>query len=126
MENKRILVIDDEEYVREVIQICLETVAGWEVIAANSGISGIEIAEKEQPDAILLDVMMPEMDGIMTFKQLQLSQLTKNIPIVLLTAKAEVTQDQELAKIGIKATIPKPFEPLELPIQIAKALNWNL
>ena len=126
MDNKRILVIDDEEYVREVIQICLETVAGWEVIAANSGISGIEIAEKEQPDAILLDVMMPEMDGIMTFKQLQLSQLTKDIPIVLLTAKAEVTQDQELAKIGIKATIPKPFEPLELPIQIAKALNWNL
>lgn len=126
MDNKCILVIDDEEYVREVIQICLETVAGWEVIAANSGISGIEIAEKEQPDAILLDVMMPEMDGIMTFKQLQLSQLTKDIPIVLLTAKAEVTQDQELAKIGIKATIPKPFEPLELPIQIAKALNWNL
>ncbi|MEO0970512.1 MAG: response regulator [Cyanobacteria bacterium J06639_18] len=126
MENKRILVIDDEEYVREVIQICLETVAGWEVMAANSGLSGIEIAEKEQPDAILLDVMMPEMDGIMTFKQLQLSQLTKDIPIVLLTAKAEVTQDQELAKIGIKATIPKPFEPLELPSQIAKALNWNL
>ncbi|KST63174.1 response regulator [Mastigocoleus testarum] len=126
MENKRILVIDDEEYVREVVQICLETVAGWEVIAANSGISGIEIAEKEQPDAILLDVMMPEMDGIMTFKKLQLSQLTKNIPIVLLTAKAEVTQDQELAEIGIKATIPKPFEPLELPVQIAKALNWDV
>ncbi len=126
MENKLLLVIDDEEYVREVIQICLETVAGWEVIAANSGITGIDLAQKEQPDAILLDVMMPEMDGIMTFKKLQLNELTKDIPIVLLTAKAEVAQDQEITEIGIKATIPKPFEPLELPKQIAKALNWEL
>lgn len=125
MENKRILVIDDEEYVREVIQICLETVAGWEVIVADSGSSGIELAQKEQPDAILLDVMMPEMDGIMTFKKLQLNKLTSYIPIVLLTAKAEVAQEQELTDMGIKATIPKPFEPLELPNQISKALNWN-
>ena len=126
MENKRVLVIDDEEYVREVIQICLETVAGWQVITANSGSLGIELAQKEEPDAILLDVMMPEMDGIMTFKKLQLNKLTKDIPIVLLTAKAEVTQNQELTKIGIKATISKPFEPLELPNKIAKALNWKL
>lgn len=126
MENKCVLVIDDEEYVREVIQICLETVAGWQVITANSGIRGIELAQKDQPDAILLDVMMPEMDGIMTFKELQLNKLTSYIPIVLLTAKAGVAQDQELTNIGIKATIPKPFEPLELPKQIAKALNWKL
>lgn len=126
MGNKCVLVIDDEEYVREVIQICLETVAGWQVITANSGIHGIELAQKEQPDAILLDVMMPEMDGIMTVKNLQLNKLTSYIPIVLLTAKAEVAQDQELTDIGVKATIPKPFEPLELPNQIAKALNWKL
>lgn len=126
MGNKRVLVIDDEEYVREVIQICLETVAGWEVITANSGSSGIELAQKEQPDAILLDVMMPDMDGIMTFKKLQLNELTSYIPIVLLTAKAEVTQGEGFTDLGIKATIPKPFEPLELPKQIAKALNWVL
>ena len=126
MENKRILVIDDEEYVREVIQICLETVAGWQVITANSGSRGIELAQKERPDAILLDVMMPEMDGIMTFKELQVNELTSYIPIVLLTAKAEVTQGEEFAEIGIKGTISKPFDPLELPNQIGKALNWEL
>ncbi|NJS17058.1 MAG: response regulator [Nostocaceae cyanobacterium CSU_2_110] len=71
MTVKKILVIDNEEYIQEVIKICLETTAKWEVITASSGIEGIQKAETEKPDAILLDVMMPDMDGISTFKCLK-------------------------------------------------------
>jgi CheY-like chemotaxis protein len=122
---KRILVIDNEPYIQEVTQICLETVAGWEVLTASSGQEGIDIAEIEQPDAILLDVMMPHMDGLTTFQNLQTNQATQSIPVLLLTAKIQTSDRHHYAKLGIKATIAKPFEPLELAHQIATALDWQ-
>jgi CheY-like chemotaxis protein len=76
MTTKRILVIDDEDGIREIIQICLEAAAGWEVLTAASGSEGLEKAEAFQPDAILLDVMMPDMDGPTTFRQLQANAAT--------------------------------------------------
>jgi CheY-like chemotaxis protein len=69
--SKRILVVDNEPSIQEVAQICLETVAGWQVTIAGSGLEGLATAEREQPDAILLDVMMPDMDGLDTFSKLQ-------------------------------------------------------
>lgn len=63
MTNKRILIIDDEDSIREILQYCLETVEGWEIFNAASGREGLAIAEACQPDVILLDVMMPDMDG---------------------------------------------------------------
>ena len=68
MTTKRILVIDDDDGVREIAQFCLEAAAGWEVLTAASGSEGLATAESEQPDAILLDVMMPDMDGATTFR----------------------------------------------------------
>ena len=65
--TRRILIIDDEDDIRQVAGMSLETVAGWDVVLANSGKQGIERASSEQPDAILLDVMMPEMDGPTTY-----------------------------------------------------------
>lgn len=124
---KRVLIIDNEPYIQEVVKICLETITNWAVITASSGREGIVKAAAEQPDAILLDVMMPEMDGLMTFAQLHANAATQSIPVILLTAKTE-TFDQRhcYTQLGIKATIAKPFEPLELAHQIAIALNWSL
>ncbi len=126
MTNKKVLVIDNEEYIQEVAKICLETVAGWQVLTAGSGKEGISKAENDQPDAILLDVMMPDMDGLTTFEKLQNNQTTKAIPVILLTAKIQASDRRRYAQLGIKAAIAKPFNPLELAPQVASALGWNL
>jgi CheY-like chemotaxis protein len=124
--TKRILVIDNEEYIQEVAKICLETIACWQVITAGSGSEGISKAETEQPDAILLDVMMPDMDGITTFGKLQVNSATQNIPVILLTAKIQANDRDRYAELGIKNAIAKPFDPLTLANQVAEALNWHL
>lgn len=124
--RKRILVVDDEAYIQEVTKICLETVAGWDVLTASSGREGILKAEHEQPDAILLDVMMPEMDGVATFSKLQDNPATQHIPVMFFTAKAQVNEHQDYEKLGVKAAIAKPFEPMVLAKQVAQALNWSL
>lgn len=126
MEKKRILVVDNELYIQEVTKICLETVAGWEVVTASSGKEGIIQAEKYQPNAILLDVMMPDMDGLAAFEQLQANPATKEIPVILLTAKIQAADRRRYAQLGMKSAIAKPFNPLELAGQVASALGWSL
>lgn len=126
MTTKRILVIDDEDDIREVAQLCLETVGGWEVMTAGSGSEGLVKAETEQPDAIVLDVMMPGMDGPTTFQKLQANVATQNIPVVLLTAKVQAAEQRRFAELGVKAVLTKPFDPLALATQVAKALGWSL
>jgi CheY-like chemotaxis protein len=119
-------VVDNEQYIQEVAKICLETMASWEVITASSANEGINQAEVWQPDAILLDVMMPDMDGIAAFEKLQTNPLTKAIPVILLTAKIQASDRRRYAQMGIKTAIAKPFNPLELANQVATALGWNL
>nr|WP_199316730.1 response regulator [Chroococcidiopsis sp. [FACHB-1243]] len=122
---KRILIIDDEDDIREVAQLSLEAVGGWEVATAASGIEGLEKAAAEQPDAILLDVMMPDMDGIATFKQLQANPTTGHIPVILLTAKVQSAERQRFAQLGMTAAIDKPFDPMELADRVTEILGWN-
>ncbi len=124
MATKRILVIDDEDGIREIIQICLEAVAGWEVLTAASGSEGLANALITQPDAILLDVMMPEMDGPMTFRLLQANAATQNIPTILLTAKAKISEQQQFINLGVTGVITKPFKAQDLVNQIREILNW--
>ncbi|WP_392482832.1 response regulator [Nostoc sp. C110] len=123
--TKRLLVIDDEDSLREIIQISLESVAGWDILTASSGSEGIKIAESEHPDAILLDVMMPGMDGPTTFKQLQATAATCDIPTIMLTAKAQPQEQQQLRNLGVAGVITKPCLPQELVDDICKILNWN-
>lgn len=124
MKPKRILVIDDDNGIREVITICLEAIAKWETISASSGEQGLLLAQQQQPDAILLDVMMPHLDGIATFKQLQISSSTKDIPTIFLTAKAKISEQQQYEHLGVTGVIVKPFEPYELVAKIKTMLNW--
>ncbi|MBD2594579.1 response regulator [Nostoc spongiaeforme FACHB-130] len=123
--TKRILVIDDEDSVREIVQISLESVAGWDILTASSGNEGIEIAESEQPDAILLDVMMPYMDGPTTLKKLQASVATCKIPTIMLTAKAQSSEQKQFMDLGVAGVITKPCLPLDLVDNICKILNWS-
>lgn len=122
---KRILIIDDAEDIREVAQISLEVVGGWEVLTASSGIEGVAKAVAQQPDAILLDVMMPDQDGPTTFLQLQANSATQHIPVILLTAKALAGDRRMFADLGVVSVIAKPFEPMSLASQVAKVLGWD-
>ncbi len=124
-QSKRVLVIDDEDGVRDIIQITLEAVAGWDVITASSGQEGLEKAIAQQPDAILLDVMMPNLDGPATFKQLQAIDQTQHIPTILLTAKAKSSEQQEYLSLGVSGVIIKPFEAQNLVKQIKIFVGWT-
>ena len=124
MPKKRILVIDDEDDIREVAQVSLETVPGWEVLTARSGREGLGMAAVEQPDAILLDVMMPDMDGPTTFQKLQSSPDISHIPVVLLTAKVQAADRRRFSTLGIKGLLAKPFDPLTLADQLAAIFGW--
>ena len=123
MEPRRVLLIDDEDDIREVAQLSLEMVGRWEVLTASSGAEGIERAAEHHPDAILLDVMMPGMDGPTTFKCLRANPATCDIPVVLLTAKIFDSTTDRNGLEGI-TVIGKPFDPMRLPAQIASALGW--
>jgi CheY-like chemotaxis protein len=126
MTAKRILVIDDEDDIREVAQLSLEMVGGWVVLTAGSGSEGIDKAEEEQPDAILLDVMMPDMDGPTTYALMQRSTKTQKIPVILLTAKVQANDQRRFAELGVAGVIAKPFDPMSLAGQVAQFLSWSL
>ena len=123
--TRHILLIDDEDDVREVAQMTLEHILGWQVSTAESGPEGLTKACEEQPDAILLDVMMPEWDGLTTFEKLQAELKTKHIPVILLTAQVQPDQHRKFAKSGVNGVIIKPFDPRSLGDAVAKILDWS-
>jgi CheY-like chemotaxis protein len=120
----KILIIDDEDDIREVAALSLETVAGWDVIVAGSGAQGLARAAAENPDAILLDVMIG-MDGPTTFRELRKNPATAKIPVLLLTAKVQSTDQRRFADLGVEAVLFKPFDPMTLSTQISDALGWK-
>jgi CheY-like chemotaxis protein len=124
MNAKRILFIDDEDDIKTLAQFCLEAEAGWSMIAAASGLEGVAIAQKEQPDAILLDAMMPELDGLQTLAKLQDTPATKDIPTIFITAKAQASDRRRFYNAGAKGVINKPFDSLTLASQISGFLGW--
>jgi CheY-like chemotaxis protein len=122
--SRVVLIVDDDEHIREVAQVTLEAIAGWTVVTAASGQEGIARALAEQPDAILLDVMMPEMDGPTTVGKLKEGEVTRDIPVVLLTAKVQAEDKRGFMDLGIEGIISKPFDPMTLADEISRTLGW--
>jgi CheY-like chemotaxis protein len=120
---KCILVVDDEKPVREAVRLCLEMMGNYQVLTADSGEEGLQIAETKQPDAILLDLSMPDMDGLMVFQRLLKNAATRTIPVILLTAQ---TEPQAIAPLTeeFAGVITKPFAPTQLAAQVAAILTW--
>ncbi|WP_416670142.1 response regulator [Egbenema bharatensis] len=123
---KRVLVIDDETHVREIIQTCLEAFAGWRVSSAESAKVGLVMVNADPPDAIVLDVTMPEMSGLDFLQALRTNPETQSIPVVLLTARADLIEPDRLRRLAVSGGITKPFDATTLHQQIAQMLGWEL
>lgn len=120
--NKSILVVDDEEDIRALIQLGLEMQAGWKVLNSNSGEEAIQIAATEQPDVILLDLMMPDMDGKTTLEKLKSNPKTHKIPVILMTAKSKSSVAESFANLEVAAIFTKPLRPLNLAREISEVI----
>jgi CheY-like chemotaxis protein len=122
--TRRVLVVDDDELLCEVAQTALELIGGWEVSTAQSGRQAQQLAVAEHPDAILLDVMMPGVDGPSTVAALRADPATQDIPIIFLTAKMPSEDQQEWRALNLAGVIPKPFDPMTLATDMAALLGW--
>lgn len=123
--KRRVLVVDDDDAIREVAQTSLELVGGWEVEVASNGLEAVDLCSADPPDAVLLDVMMPTMDGPTTFARLHADPRTRDVPVVLLTAKVQPAERRRWEDLGVAGVLAKPFDPLALPGQVAALLGWS-
>ena len=123
MSDARVLLVDDEPDIRRIAQISLEAVGSWKALVAESGALALSLAAAARPDVILLDVMMPGMDGPATLAGLRRDAATAAIPVIFMTAKAQRHEIDHYLRLGAAGVITKPFDPMTLPEQIEEILS---
>jgi len=116
------LVIDDDDDIRLVVKMSLRLIGGLDVIEASSGQEGVGLAVRVRPDIIMLDVMMPGMDGPTVLHQLYNNPLTSGIPVVFLTAKTMPGELGRLKDLGAAGVLTKPFDPMQLAADVQALL----
>lgn len=116
--QRRILVVDDSRVVRELARVALEQMGGWEVASVDSGAEALERAAAEPPEAVLLDVVMPDMDGPATLSALRAAPATSRIPVILVTARSDPAERERLHTLDVAGVITKPFAVAELAGQV--------
>jgi CheY-like chemotaxis protein len=117
-----VLYVDDEADIREVAVIALQLDPDFEVKSESSGVAGLVTAAHWRPDAILLDVMMPSMDGKATLSLLKASEVTKRIPVIFVTARAQPSEIAEFINLGARDVITKPFNPMKLAAEVRRRI----
>jgi CheY-like chemotaxis protein len=124
VQTRTVLVVDDDDVIREVAKVALEVVGGWHVHVAVGGAEAQEVARREQPDVVLLDVMMPVQDGPQTAAALLADPDTGSIPVVFLTAKHPDPDDVTSGE-NVVGVIAKPFDPMTLAEEVTELLGWQ-
>ncbi len=123
---ERVLLVDDDDDVRLIGELSLGRVGGWEVSCASSGADAVVNAQQAAPDVILLDVMMPGMDGPSTLVRLRAVSALSSVPVIFLTAKVQKQEVRRYLELGAAGVIAKPFDPMTLPDQIrALVSRWG-
>lgn len=122
MTHRLVLVVDDDDDVREITCIALQAVGQCTVVEADRGTKAVGLAAEHRPDVILLDVMMPEMDGIATAHALWEDDRTRGIPVILLTAKVQVLETWREVP-GVVGALIKPFDPFGMVAEIDRILD---
>ncbi|MGE5226097.1 MAG: response regulator [Planctomycetaceae bacterium] len=117
----RILVIDDEPDVRWMLRLSLERL-GHEVLLAEDGLRGVAMAQRQKPDVVVLDLMMPVMDGYGVLDAMQRDPRTARLPILVLTAKALPDEEERVTEAGARRFVTKPFDPLDLAAALEELL----
>lgn len=110
----KVLVVEDEPDIQFLIKMALETTGKHEVLVADNGLRGIELAQQQNPDVILLDVMMPKLDGFETIRRLKADSNTASIPVIFLTAKAQTKEIEQGLQLGAIGYLTKPFYAMTL------------
>jgi two-component system OmpR family response regulator len=121
MMNRKLLLVDDDENIRFVAELSLEE--DWQIFSASSGHRALEIAIAENPDVILLDMMMPGMTGAECFAQLRQNDATRKTPVIFMTAKVQKEEVAQYLALGVNGVILKPFDPLKLSNEIGQMLD---
>lgn len=114
----KVLLIDDDPHIRKIGELALRAVGGFAVTCAASGAEGLALACAEPPDVILLDLMMPHMDGVSTLAALQQAEPTASVPVVFFTARVQRSEIEHLLALGAVGAIGKPFDPMNLAAQV--------
>ncbi len=123
--TRTILVVDDEPDIRELARLGLEMVGGYRVVVADSGTAAATLTEEVRPDAVLLDVQMPGMDGPATLAALRSGRVGATVPVVFLTASVQEAQLADLLRLDVVTVLSKPFDPMTLPQQVSQVLGWT-
>ncbi len=119
----KVLIVDDEADIRRIGELSLQSVGGWQVLLADSGAAGIEAAKVHRPDLILMDMMMPEMDGLSTLQRLRKDPKLESTPVVFMTAKVQREEISRYLEAGAVGVVHKPFDPMTLPDEIQRILT---
>lgn len=114
-----VLLVDDDPDIRWIGELALSRVAGWKIFVAPSGEEALKVAQVSSPDVILLDVMMPRMDGPATLEALRANKATALIPVIFCTAKAQRHEVEHFRSLGAVGVIAKPFDPMTLAQQVS-------
>jgi len=118
-----ILIVDDEEDIRELIAVNLLREETYEIVEAGGGLEALKLAKKLRPDLIVLDLMLPEMDGVEVYRNLRTDTRTQRIPVIMLTARGRLEEKLAGLELGADDYLPKPFSPKELALRIRNLLR---
>lgn len=125
-ELRDVLLVDDEPDIRTIGKMSLTRVGKFDVRTASSGAEALRLVREKKPDLIILDVMMPEMDGPTTLSALRADPETATVPVILMTAKVLATEIETWRSIGAAGVIRKPFDPMTLPTEVRKIVTeWR-
>lgn len=123
MDIQKVLMVDDDPSILMIAQISLSKVGKWVVKTVDSGKKALEMLPEYRPDVILLDVMMPGMDGPTTFKKLRENEELSGTPVIFMTAKVQTTEVESYCELGAAGVISKPFDPMTLPGEIRQIVE---
>lgn len=125
MPQRSVLLVDDDDAVREVAAVALKVVGGLQVRTASAGNDALTAASADPPDVVLMDVMMPGMDGPTVLARLRADPRTAAVPIVFLTAKSSDAESGDWQQLGVAGVISKPFDPMTLARDLSVLLGWG-
>ncbi|MFA6208268.1 MAG: response regulator [Candidatus Obscuribacterales bacterium] len=126
MKNATVLLVDDNADLRKLVSKTLTSLCNWHVETAGSGLEALSFLEKQKPDLILMDVSMPQMDGLTAIEEIKKRKEWRGIPIILITARVQNHEMNQYRHLAIAGVISKPFDPMKLPNQINRLIEqWS-